>query len=128
MATRCSTGRGRNRTERAIAWSSRGDTKGRVARRTSPQRRHDPSRLSGGARTLAEETCIRSALFVDFDNVYIGLRGLDTEAAERFAADPGKWLQRMEDGMPGPGGADLADLRDRRVLIRRCYLNPVAFS
>jgi NYN domain-containing protein len=77
---------------------------------------------------LAEDSCIRSALFVDFDNVYIGLRGLDTEAAERFAADPGKWLQWMEDGMPGPGGADLADLRDRRILIRRCYLNPVAFS
>jgi hypothetical protein len=77
---------------------------------------------------VAEESDIRSALFVDFDNVYIGLRELDTNAAERFASDPGKWLQWMESGMPGPGAADLADARDRKVLIRRCYLNPVAFS
>ena len=32
---------------------------------------------------------LRTALFVDFDNVYIGLRRLDPDAAEAFATDPG---------------------------------------
>jgi hypothetical protein len=74
------------------------------------------------------DDAIRSALFVDFDNVYIGLRELDQNAAERFAADPGRWLAWIEAGMPGPVDTDSASIRDRKVLIRRCYLNPVAFA
>ena len=35
-------------------------------------------------------TVRRTALFVDFDNVYIGLRRLDEKAAEVFARDPGR--------------------------------------
>ena len=69
-----------------------------------------------------------SALFVDFDNVYIGLRNLDLRAAERFAADPRPWLAWIEEGMPGREDPRLGDLGDRLVLIRRCYLNPVAFA
>jgi NYN domain len=71
---------------------------------------------------------IRSGLFVDFDNVYIGLRNLDAQAAEKFAADPRPWLGWIEEGMPGREDPRLGDLGDRRVLIRRCYLNPVSFS
>lgn len=70
----------------------------------------------------------RSALFVDFDNVYIGLRNLDPHAAERFASDPRPWLGWIEEGMPGREDPHLGDLGDRLVLIRRCYLNPVAFA
>jgi hypothetical protein len=70
----------------------------------------------------------RSALFVDFDNVYIGLRNLDSLAAERFAADPRPWLAWSEEGMPGREDPRLGDVGDRLVLIRRCYLNPVAFA
>jgi hypothetical protein len=70
----------------------------------------------------------RSALFVDFDNVYIGLRNLDSLAAERFAADPRPWLAWIEEGMPGREDPRLGDVGDRLVLIRRCYLNPVAFA
>jgi hypothetical protein len=70
----------------------------------------------------------RSALFVDFDNVYIGLRDLDPRAANRFAADPRPWLAWIEEGMPGREDPRLGDLGDRLVLIRRCYLNPVAFA
>ena len=35
---------------------------------------------------------LRCALFVDFDNVYLGLQRLDRKAAEAFATDPGHWL------------------------------------
>jgi hypothetical protein len=82
--------------------------------------------IGGEDRTGAD--VVRSAVFVDFDNVYIGLRNLDPRAAETFASDPAPWLQWIEGGMPGREAPRLSDLGERRVLIRRCYLNPVAFS
>ena len=63
----------------------------------------------------------KTALFVDFDNVYLGLRRIDPHAAERFATDPGRWLRWFEAGDDAPGE------RERRVLVRRCYLNPKSF-
>jgi len=71
---------------------------------------------------LASERRIRSALFVDFDNVYIGLQRLDPPAAEAFASDPGHWLERLETGRDAEGHFR------RRFLVRACYLNPSAFS
>lgn len=65
---------------------------------------------------------LRSALFVDFDNVYIGLQRLDPTAAEAFATDPGHWLGELESGSDEDG--DVA----RRFLVRACYLNPSRFS
>jgi len=68
-------------------------------------------------------TVRRTALFVDFDNVYIGLRRLDERAAELFARDPGRlvaWLESGEDKDEGPFR--------RRFLVRVCYLNPGPFS
>ena len=70
----------------------------------------------------------RAALFVDFDNIYIGLNSLDSQAAESFASNPAGWLEWLENGMPAaldscqdaPGGR-------RSVLIRNCYLNPRTF-
>lgn len=72
---------------------------------------------------------LKTALFVDFDNIYLGLKQLDETAAERFASDPARWLAWMERGMPTgeethAGGEPL----ERRLLIRRCYLNPRDFS
>ncbi|GIG23411.1 NYN domain-containing protein [Cellulomonas chitinilytica] len=64
----------------------------------------------------------RCALFVDFDNVYIGLRRLDPDAAEAFATDPGHWLSELEQGTDSDGDFS------RRFLIRACYLNPSVFS
>ncbi|MBS7812547.1 NYN domain-containing protein [Roseococcus pinisoli] len=56
---------------------------------------------------------LRSAIFLDFDNLVSGLReGAGSEAALRFAQQPELWLERL-----------LAD-RPRRALIRRCYMNP----
>ncbi len=61
---------------------------------------------------------LRSALFIDFDNVYIGLDREQPEAAERFATKPELWLQFLERS----GGPE------RRILVRRCYMNPRPFQ
>lgn len=62
----------------------------------------------------------RAAIFVDFDNVYTGLRKLDEVAAEHFATDPGGWSQHLV-GEPKHGVV-------RRFLVRNCYLNPSVYS
>jgi hypothetical protein len=66
---------------------------------------------------------IKSALFVDFDNIYIGLSKTDPQAAERFASDPSRWLAWLERGC-----LDHLEnqARPRSILIRRCYPNPDA--
>lgn len=68
---------------------------------------------------------IRTAVFIDFDNVWIGLQKIHPRAAEQFAAQPREWLAWIERGMPGeePGG----EVVPRSVLVRRCYLNPKVF-
>ena len=48
---------------------------------------------------------VRSALFVDFDNVYIGLKKLDSAAAERFAKNPQRWLAWLQTYMVEGGAA-----------------------
>lgn len=65
---------------------------------------------------------LRCALFVDFDNVYIGLQRLDPAAAEAFATHPGHWLSGLESGTDDEGDFT------RRFLVRACYLNPSVFS
>jgi hypothetical protein len=65
-------------------------------------------------------THIRSALFVDFDNIYLGLQNEDPKAAEQFATHPGRWLRWLQEELPGDGR--------RKILLRRCYLNPSQFS
>jgi hypothetical protein len=65
---------------------------------------------------------LRCALFVDFDNVYIGLQRLDPSAAEAFASAPTHWLSALETGNDAEGEFS------RRFLIRACYLNPSVFS
>ncbi|HEY0215186.1 MAG TPA: NYN domain-containing protein [Cellulomonas sp.] len=65
---------------------------------------------------------LRAAMFVDFDNVYIGLRRLDPDAAEAFATDPAHWLSELEVGTDAEGDFS------RRFLVRACYLNPSVFS
>nr|WP_225225274.1 NYN domain-containing protein [Cellulomonas sp. JH27-2] len=61
-------------------------------------------------------------MFVDFDNVYLGLQRIDPEAAELFATEPGQWLDRLEHGVDADGAFQ------RRFLVRLCYLNPAPFS
>jgi len=69
---------------------------------------------------------LKSALFVDFDNVYSGLRKLDPSVAQHFAQKPQRWMSWLVDSLqlpdPSPAGAR------RRVLVRRCYLNPQVYQ
>ena len=65
---------------------------------------------------------LRCALYVDFDNVYIGLQRLDPAAAEEFAGSPARWLTALERGGDAEGSFT------RRFLVRSCYLNPAAFA
>lgn len=59
---------------------------------------------------------VRSALYLDFDNVFSGLYRLDPDAAISFAEDPGALLERLTSSstIEGP----------RAWLVRRCYMNP----
>jgi hypothetical protein len=57
----------------------------------------------------------KTALFVDFDNVLSSLCELDLAAAEAFADDPMRWLCWIEGEAPDA---------TRRILLRKCYLNP----
>lgn len=61
----------------------------------------------------------KTALLIDFDNVFISLWALDREAAIRFASDPGDWLQVL-------ANTHLTGTH-RRWLVARCYLNPAGF-
>lgn len=67
---------------------------------------------------------IKTALFIDFDNVYSNLDKGDPRAAARFAEDPAAWLEWFQLGRHA--AADSAE--PRRLLLRRCYLNPAAFG
>jgi hypothetical protein len=68
------------------------------------------------------EVCL-SALFVDFDNVYLSLRRVSEEAAGRFARNPAEWMSRIAMG----GLVRFKSHQDyvrRRFAVARCYGNP----
>ena len=71
---------------------------------------------------------IKTALFVDFDNIYVGLDKIDPEAAQSFATYPARWLSWIEQGMPSRENGASAPHQQRALLIRRCYLNPSQFG
>ncbi|MBL8349060.1 MAG: NYN domain-containing protein [Burkholderiaceae bacterium] len=66
---------------------------------------------------------MKSALFVDVDNVFTQLRALQPAAAERFARQPGEWIRWLSGSLEIPGDHHDGSAR-RRLLVRRCYLNP----
>ena len=69
---------------------------------------------------------VNAALFVDFDNVYLNLQNHDPDVARHFASNPDRWLVWLEQQLPSLQ-LSLEPVR-RRILMRRCYLNPQAFS
>lgn len=69
---------------------------------------------------------MKSALFVDFDNVYSGLRRLDQETADQFAGNPTAWMNWLVKSLEMP--EPVLPGAKRRVLVRRCYLNPQAYQ
>lgn len=64
----------------------------------------------------AQASQVRAALYLDFDNVFTGLRQLDPDAAIRFAEEPHVWLERLA------WSATVS--APRRWLVLRCYMNP----
>lgn len=68
------------------------------------------------------EVCL-SALFVDFDNVYLSLRRQSEEAAGRFARNPQEWMARIAAGGLVRFKSD-EDYVRRRFAVARCYGNP----
>jgi hypothetical protein len=69
---------------------------------------------------------MKSALFLDFDNVYSGLRKLDPASADRFARQPMRWVQWLLNDLPAPEHAP--EGARRRLLVRRVYLNPQVYQ
>lgn len=69
---------------------------------------------------------MKSALFVDFDNVFSGLRRLDPAVADRFASQPLAWIRWLTESLPAPPHAP--EGASRRLLVRRCYLNPQVYQ
>src|SRR6476661_7594273 len=66
-----------------------------------------------------------SAVFVDYDNIYLSLKRKSEEAAKRFAKDASGWLRGIETGrLITATNAPFADNR-RRIVMNRCYGNPV---
>jgi hypothetical protein len=66
-----------------------------------------------------------SAVFVDYDNIYLSLKRKSDEAARRFAKDAAAWLRGIESGrLITPTNAPFADIK-RRLVMNRCYGNPV---
>ena len=67
---------------------------------------------------------ICSALFIDFDNIYGGLEAdYDASVARSFATNPRKWI----DWLSSFGGTTESH-SVRRILLRKCYLNPTRFA
>ena len=71
---------------------------------------------------------VRAALFVDFDNIYLGLQREDPSAAEQFATDPGHWLKWLQEKLSLDHLGDGFERSRRKILFRRCYLNPSQFG
>ncbi len=63
---------------------------------------------------------VLAALFVDFDNIFISLEQQGKDIANQFAANPDRWLSWLENS--------LTEGVERRILVRRCYLNPQSFA
>jgi hypothetical protein len=66
-----------------------------------------------------------SAVFVDYDNIYMSLKRKSEEAAKRFAKESTRWLREIESGsLITPTNASFGSA-PRRIVMNRCYGNPV---
>jgi hypothetical protein len=68
---------------------------------------------------------ILTTVFVDYDNIYLSLKKKNDEAAKRFAKDSSVWLQGILSGELITPTAGLAPTGERRLVMNRCYGNPV---
>ena len=65
---------------------------------------------------------IKTALFIDFDNVYLSLLTDYSESIARRFANPSRWMPWLETGAYVTDRDDL--MGERSILIRRCYGSP----
>ena len=65
---------------------------------------------------------IKTALFIDFDNVYLSLLNDYSESIARRFANPSRWMPWLETGAYVTDRDDL--MGERSILIRRCYGSP----
>ncbi|MFW6024128.1 MAG: NYN domain-containing protein [Dichotomicrobium sp.] len=65
-----------------------------------------------------------SALFVDYDNVYLSLKRRSEDAAARFAQAPTNWVKEIVSGRLLRRETEASGLR-RRLVVNRVYGNPV---
>jgi len=66
-----------------------------------------------------------SAVFIDYDNIYLSLRRKSEEAAKRFAKDATGWLRQIESGALITPTNGHQPRGTRRIVMNRCYGNPV---
>ncbi len=66
-----------------------------------------------------------SAVFVDYDNIYLSLKRKSEEAAKRFAKDAVLWIKEIESGRLITLNGGATDTATRRIVMNRCYGNPV---
>jgi uncharacterized LabA/DUF88 family protein len=66
-----------------------------------------------------------SAVFVDYDNIYLSLKRKSEDAAKRFAKDAQLWIKAIETGqiITSSNNHGMGDVR--RIVMNRCYGNPV---
>mgnify|MGYP006187222765 CR=1 FL=1 len=65
-----------------------------------------------------------SALFIDFDNIYLSLKNRHEEAASRFARNPSFWLRQVVSGALIRTDHPIDNVR-RKIAVGRCYGNPI---
>jgi hypothetical protein len=66
-----------------------------------------------------------SAVFVDYDNIYMSLKRKSEEAAKRFARESARWLREIESGRLITATNASFGSAPRRIVMNRCYGNPV---
>jgi hypothetical protein len=66
-----------------------------------------------------------SAVFVDYDNIYLSLKRKNEEAAKRFARDAALWTKAIESGALITSTNGPSTSGPRRIVMNRCYGNPV---
>jgi hypothetical protein len=66
-----------------------------------------------------------SAVFVDYDNIYLSLKRKSEEAAKRFAKDSALWLKGIETSLLITPTNSPTTTGVRRIVMNRCYGNPV---
>jgi hypothetical protein len=68
---------------------------------------------------------ILTTVFVDYDNVYLSLKRKSEEAAKRFSKDAALWIKEIATGALMTATNSPALDAERRIVINRCYGNPV---